>query len=728
MSTLHPRLLFDAAELPAIRTRASTLMRPQLDALVAWAETRVDQEPPSELSGGYERRGDQVQDPFLANILAFSFLAIVADSPRYREAAKRWALALASMGTWTGELSPAGGTCGGCGYPEGWGLTALAVAYDWLHDHLEIGERAVIRAKIEAICNGLDRAAVGDDWWAGAYLHHDTWIPLGGLGLGAMAIIDESPNAGRWAERARDELDRALDWLDGDGAWPEGPCGWAFAMISAVPFWEAYRRRFPSRGAAILANPWLRRTASFRLYTRTPDGRFLGFGDCQPHGGYQQNAREAAPTLRWLAARYRDPIAQWLAAREWEIAPNAFTAAWEILFFDPAVPETPPDDLPVGARFANQEMVFARTAWREPNATTIAFRCDSLLGRRAASLYRPGAESRFNNSTTHVHADANSFAVWSRGQFAIPMARYGQNASEYQNTLLVDGSGQYTTFGPDHVGRPDGEITGFFTSRAGTAVAGDAARAYPPGLDRFVRRLFLIEPGVVFVVDDVAAEAPVDLEWRFHVDGDASLDVRDDGFTSVLEGMRTVLRFASPGGGRLGQTSDDWNRAVTVSSPGRARRGALAAALIPSVPEGAAARVEVAGERAFVVEAFGTTVLAAFGDGAEAIEVPGRLSAIASSAIAWSGSLLVTSATRVARDGVPILVASAPVNLSYARTPFGGELTVSAAFPTDIAIDTGLAVVAVRRPDGAPHPYVPSGTRISLRVPAGGSRFAILAA
>src|SRR5262249_51242456 len=147
------------------------------------------------------------------------------------------------------------------------------------------------------------------------------------------------------------ELFAALDWLDGDGAWPEGPCGWAFAMITALPAWDSYARHFPDRGRAILDHPWIANTWKFRLYSRTPDGLFLGFGDCNPGGSYQFLARQAAPTLRFLAARYAEPHAQWLAEQEWETAPNPYTAPWEIVWADPSIPAAPPTDLPLGVRF-----------------------------------------------------------------------------------------------------------------------------------------------------------------------------------------------------------------------------------------------------------------------------------------------------------------------------------------------------------------------------------------
>ncbi|MFT3772093.1 MAG: heparinase II/III family protein [Minicystis sp.] len=701
-------------------------MRPQLDALIQYADAHLADTPPA-LIGDYEGKGDLLQDPYLVSALCYAFLGVVTGDMRYREAGKKWALALAGMKDWVGILDPRG-KCSNCGYPEGWGVTALAVAYDWLHDDYSEGERALIRAKIGAVCSGLHEGTLDGEWWTGANLHHDTWIPIGGLGVGAMAVFDELPDAPRWAERAKDALAEALDWLDGDGAWPEGPCGWAFAMISAVPFWDAYRIRFPVRAGAFLGHPWLQRTASFRIHARTPDGRFLGFGDCAPHGGYQQNALQAAPTLRWLAARYRDAHAQWQAAREWEKVPNPYTAAWEILWMDPGVGEAPPTDLPSGALFENQGMTFTRTGW-SAGATVVAFRSDSLIGRRAASLYRPGKEERFNNSTTHVHADANSFAVWARGEFAIATARYGQKSSDLSNTLLVDGQGQYTRFGPDHVGRPDAMVTAFFASRFASLVAGEAARAYRPGLDRYARRVLLVDPGVVLVADEVDAQAPVDLEWRFHVEGEARLDLDADGFTSVLGGKTTIVRFASPRGAPLRQLADAYRRAVAINPGGRRAHADLGVVVVPSLPEGAGARIETPAESAFVIEALGATVLAAFARRGAMPEVPGRLAADGSAAAVSIGaggvSFFAAAATRLARDGSPLFGASIPITLSYRRTGGGGFLTVAAPSPAHLTIEAGFRATGARDEIGLPVPFTPAGTRVTAKVPAGTTRIAL---
>ena len=699
----HPSLFFTAADVDAIRARAASSLKPQLDALVAYAAAHLDEAPPAELHGGYEKKGDQIQYPFHAHILNFSFLARITGEARYLDAARRWALTLASMPELVGVIDAAAMKCASCGYPEGWALTALAVAYDWLYPHFSEEERGVLRDKIRLLSKVLDDATFSGEWWTGAYLHHDTWIPFGGLGVGAMSILSEVPEAAGWAARAEHEIEGALDWLDGDGAWPEGPCGWAFALNSVVPFWDAYGRRFPERGRALLDNAWLANTWRFRLYSRVPDGRFLGFGDCSENGSYQTTGYQGAPVLRWLAARYRNPYAQWLAEQEWEKRPNPYTAAWEILFADPGVGAAPPDELPRGALFENQAMAFLRTGWERAD-TVLAFRGAALLGRRASALFRGDRLGEFNNSTTHVHADANAFGVWSRGSFALALAHYGQRETEHQSSLLVDGQGQYTSFGEDHAGRPDGRITGFFTSAAASFVAADAAACYPPGLNRFVRRLYLVEPGIVFVHDDVAAASPVGLEWRLHVDSSAAVELGADGFTSVLDGARTVVRLARPGGLRFDTLTDDWNRAVTMALPDRTAEAQLVGVVLPSLPADAQPSIAAPTGSSFVLDALGATVVAAFAVAPSALEVPGRLQGEGTAAIAWTRGdtrgLLAVEATRCAVDGELLFAAATPVTLALTRTASSGQVTISAPRAVRVEILGAGRRVAVDAPEG----------------------------
>jgi hypothetical protein len=206
-------------------------------------------------------------------------------------------------------------------------------------------------------------------------------------------------------------------------------------------------------------------------------------------------------------------------------------------------------------------------------------------------------------------------------------------------------------------------------------VAGEASRCYPGSLERFARRMYLIEPGFVFLQDDVVAAGAVRLSWRIHVDGDAAVSLGSGGFDSVLDGARTVVRVARPEGLRFDQTTDDWNRAVTMSLDGPTSAAQLVAAILPSLPADAPVQIETPAEDAFVIEALGVSVVAAFAAAPGTLVVPGRLEAEASAVIAWrrgeTTGFLAVDATRVTVDGEEVL--ASPVPVTTAGSSAGGR-------------------------------------------------------
>lgn len=684
----RPYLFFGAGDVAALRQKCASTMKPQLDALLRFAATHLGDPVPGALQGDYEGKGDMLQSPFLVSVVNFSFLSVVTDEERYREAGKRWTLGLASLGELVGTFD-AEGNCVNCGYPEGWACVALAVAYDWLYPHFTEQERAMVRDRLERVTRALHAATVGHEWWTGAYLHHDTWIPLGGLGLGAMALLDDTTEARGWADCAAHELLASLSLLDSDGAWPEGACGWAFALQSVIPFLDAYRRRLPGSAAALLENVWLSNTWEHRVASRLPTGLFLGFGDCSASGGYQLTAFEGAPALRFLASEYQNPYAQWAAAREWESRPNPYTAVWEIIWADPALGEAPADELRGGVLFENQGLAFLRTGW-DVQGTVLAFHCDSLLGRQAASSFRGDRAEQLNNSTTHVHADANSFVLWSRGELATAMAKYGQKETRFHSSLLVDGQGQYLTFGADHPGRPEGVITGFFASRQAGFVAGEAARCYPPGLSSYARRIYLVQPGIMFLIDDLSAERPVDLEWRIRLDDNAVVETSAGGFTSLLYTACTWVRLARPSGARLAALEEVGNHAVTISPGDKKTKAELVAVVLPSLPAEARPIIGTPDERSFVIEALGARVVATFARTPGVLEIQGRLAGHGTAAIVTeredAEGIFVADSTWLAVKGELVLVASSPVTAAYSREGRSTRLTVEAQGPTVLTL------------------------------------------
>lgn len=704
----RPGLFFDQSDVRGLRDKCGGGMRGQFEALVEYADEHIADTPPK-LEGDYEERGLKVEHPYLTNILDFSFLYVVTGEAKYLEAAKRWALFLASMEEWAGPAGP-NDVEGDRGLYAGFGLTALACAYDWLYQDLALGEREILRRKIYSITERLYRATFEGEWWSKAYLHHDHWIPVGAMGLGALALWGEAPEAARWARQAEEEFTRVFERLGDDGAWHEGVCGWAFGMASFAPFWDASRRRGLSR---LTDSEWLRNTWRFRLYSRLGDGRFATFGDGRATGNYQWTAWQAAPVLRLLAARFQNPYAQWLAAREWETRPNPYTAVWEIIWADADLEERPPDGLSACALFSNEGLAVLRTGWGD-NAAVVAFHCDSVVGERAVRYYADG-DDRINTGANHAHADANSFVFWADGDFAVVPAGYGQRETRYQNSMEVDGEGQYRLFDRQaHPGRPSGKVTRFFDGCFGSFVTGEAAKCYAEGLESFERTVYLVRPGILFVVDHVRSERPATLDWFFHVESESAVELRPGGFSCGTGTRRTHVDFAADGSPVL--TVEDHRRTLGIRV--RLDEATSRTRMVSVISRGMTPRIQRHGRSAWVIDTPGARTLAAFGPPGGKLEIPGKLSARASCAIAGADGFLAVDVTRLVIGSKEVLTSDAPLTASCLAQAGKVVLTLQGG-AAEVTFDAASPVKTITTADGEIPPFTAVGSQVSLDFPGG---------
>jgi hypothetical protein len=85
-----------------------------------------------------------------------------------------------------------------------------------------------------------------------------------------------------------------------------------------------------------------------------------------------------------------------------------------------------------------------------------------------------------------------------------------------------------------------------------------------------------------------------------------------------------------------------------------------------------------------------TTVLAAFAATPGALQIPGRLSAKGSAAIAWrrkdTTGLLAVGATSLVLDGETLFEAPTPVTIAYVRAGGSAEATVSTSTAVTVRV------------------------------------------
>ncbi len=536
----HPRLYFSAAELDSLRARTAGLQRGLWGELKGYCDAHVSDSPPSALPGDdYDARGIYLEREFLTRITNFSLAYLISRDARYRDAARAWLLGLARMPEWAGKC----GNRPDAGLYAGFGEIALAVGYDWLYDDLSPEERAEVVKKLASVADTLYQATYEGEWWTGAYWHHDLMIPVAGLGVGALALRGERPEAEQWLARAIEETEAVLARIGEDGAWHEGAAPWAFGTMSLLLFLDPLER---DAGRAFWSHPWIEHTAYYRLYAWLPPDKVVNFDDCHADGGYSTLTEDCAPILYRLARQYHDSHAQWLGDLDAAAKHSPHSLAWRLLWRDDTVKPRGPEDLPPSRFFPDHDLVIMRAGWKTGDPV-VAFTCGPPLGKAALRFaVNPDGATNLgaNVGSDHTHADQLSFMIYAAGDYLISPPGYGRKEASEENCILIGGKGPRRYADSREPIGEAGEITQVSLGPEADVAAGEAAAAYPPelGVKRAARRLAFAKPNVVSLSDSVRTERPQTVEWRFH--GGPGVKIEDVHGLFRFVGKRATLTMS----------------------------------------------------------------------------------------------------------------------------------------------------------------------------------------
>jgi|GEM_PF-2344639 len=527
----HPRLHFDAASRELLRGKARTSHERYARLLFEWVEHNRDWKPPAQAAS--RPLGEVELEQSAAFVTNAALAAVLSGKPGHVELARTWALGMCASSSGAED-----------NYALGLYAAGLARAYDWLFDEWNGDERRTLRNSLARMAARVHAGSFPgtrqSSWWAGLHLHHDFWVPTGGSGEAALALLGEVEEAAEWAARAKLEIGVCLSWLGDDGAWPEGAADWCYALAPLLWFYGAWQTVTGENPHDV---PWLRQTANYRLYDSLPDGSYVYLNDSFRSGRYNTSGSASCHLLRRLAALFRDGHAQWLAERDEAVDlrpglkgvyqapyegssfraarteyPHAASqcAAWNVLWCDPSVTPAPPTDLPPSRRFANQDIAILRTGW-ERNSAVVSLACGPLAGQHCAERIRKG-EHRDAGNFGHTHPAYNSFTLFAAGQYFIVPPGYARRSSYFQNSVTVNGA-DFTTDPAADV-----RLLGLVEQPDFTCAAGDAARAFlqPLGV-AYYRRFLALFSDCLVVYDDLRLAPDEHNNWnhfRWSVHGD----------------------------------------------------------------------------------------------------------------------------------------------------------------------------------------------------------------
>jgi len=507
----HPSLHFNSEALEQLRRKAEGTHSSYAKMLFEWVDQNKTWSP---LDMPYPSAGEVALEQSAAFVTNVALAFVLSQQDEYLQLCRRWVAEMLEY--------PKNGVRN---YGFGIYAAGLARVYDWLYHHLTDQERQKIRTNVVDVVTQLHKGSIpgagGEFWWASAHMHHDHWIPVGGYGEAALALLGEVKEASTWATAAKTDFDFALSWLGDDGAWHEGAADWCYAVAPLLWFYSAWQSVI---GENLHDVPWIRNTAKYRLYHWLPDDSYIYLNDSFRSGRYNTSGSASCHLLRRLASLFQDGYAQWLADRDeaFDMRPGpkgvyqapyeklSYTGepkdypytqsqcvAWNVLWYDPKVVPIPPENLPRAEHFENQGVVIMRTGWKK-DAAVISLSCAPLAGQKCAERIRKGEQISSRNYG-HAHADYNAFTLFACGQYFIIPPGYARRSSAFQNVVTVNGA--------DFVVDPSikVQIVALRKDARFSYAVGDATEAFLPHLavQRYRRHILLLERGWMVLFDDL---------------------------------------------------------------------------------------------------------------------------------------------------------------------------------------------------------------------------------
>lgn len=397
---------------------------------------------------------------------------------------------------------------------------AFALGYDWLYDYWTPQRRETLRTAIAE--KGLEPALTryrNGSWWSTT---KNNWnqVVNGGIGMGALAIGDESPElkalAGELLERGLQSLPIALDEYAPDGGWPEGPMYWHYGTRYGVYFLDALDSALGT-DYGLSDMPGLSKAFDFAMHANGKTGTF-NFGDAS-------TSLIRTPLAHWFSKRYQKPEYAWYYQSLGD--PDRTGGFFDLLWYRPDVYAAAMPPAAADGYFRYVESVSMRNDWLNPLAGFIGFKAGS-------------------NAVSHGHLDLGSFVYDALGvrwvhdlgadSYSLPgysganRWTYYRLRAEAHNTLVINPGA-----GPDQEPSASTRMERVaFNPQSALAIA-DLTEAYRGdafAVRRGIKQLNLRRE--VLLQDELQLRRPSDVWWFIHISSQAEVEIGPGGKSALL--------------------------------------------------------------------------------------------------------------------------------------------------------------------------------------------------
>ncbi len=182
----HPRLFFNAADLPALRAQAASSHADIWQPIKAYVDTLRGSAPPT-------HPPDDAYEGFFAGygeqLIPLSFVCALTEDEDYCALARTYLRTLAGWPLWSAD--------GEVGLGHAHLLVGMALGYDWLYPLLPPEERDLLQQAIATQAQRTYNASAGgydyefNNFWIKSYMQNYYWITNSALGIAGLALLGE---------------------------------------------------------------------------------------------------------------------------------------------------------------------------------------------------------------------------------------------------------------------------------------------------------------------------------------------------------------------------------------------------------------------------------------------------------------------------------------------------------------------------------------------------------
>ncbi|CAI6015852.1 DUF4962 domain-containing protein [Cohnella sp. JJ-181] len=542
VSTTHPRVLTNAAELADFRARKEgdgkrTFQRIKTladAALQAYQDNPAANAPPPEPA-----TQDLTYVSTETNKMYYAaFIHLLTGEAKYATYARA---RLLNLSTWNTKSGPTYYANNDQIHRDIARKSALT--YDWIYDTLSESDRVqaltMIVDRTQTIANDV---ALGEARLTVSPYNSHGWSNVAYLGVIATALLHDdividgelvSARAQKWYKIGIPAYINLLPpWGGEDGGWAQGPGYWQWSSYGDKWLMDVL---YQSTGFNAYQKAFSRNESLYPLYT---------FPVGQKSGEFGDDINLMAPDYVSLAvtrnaSMYQNPVMKWYS----QISPYLADEPYSYLYEDSTLGVRPPVEMPTAKYFDDIGWVTMHSSLYDPKRISFYFK---------SSPY---------GSWNHSAPDQNALIIMAYGEeLTVDGGFYDSFGSKHnqqytkqtfaKNAITYDGKKGQKIFDM----KASGQIAGFATNKDFDAAVGDATTAYNTdlanniGLDLAQRSVIYVKPGAFVVVDNLKAREPggSSFEYNLHADKSLVLDGDQSGATIVKNQAALKVRLYEP--------------------------------------------------------------------------------------------------------------------------------------------------------------------------------------